>query len=66
MLLWLVNEVGLVGGRRWWLLVLLLPEFLNCSRISSSLYLGTLWPGFGEPLGRGDRGDEEEEVDFFL
>lgn len=51
-----------MGVRRWWLLVLLLPEFLNCSRMSSSLYLGK-W-GFGEPPGSGECG--EEEADFLL
>lgn len=64
LLLWLVSKEGLVGIRRWWLLVLLLPEFLNCSKMSSSLYLGKCGLGFGEPPGRGECG--EEEVDFLL
>lgn len=63
LLLWLVSKEGLVGIRRWWLLVLLLPEFLNCSKMSSSLYLGKWGLGFGEPW-RGECG--EEEVDFLL
>lgn len=62
LLLWLVSKEGLVGIRMWWLLVLLPPEFLNCSKKSSSLYLGK-W-GLGEPLERGECG--EEEVDFLL
>lgn len=41
--------------------MLLLPEFLNCSKMSSSLYLGKWGLGFGE---RGECG--EEEVDFLL
>ena len=64
LLLWLVSKKGLEGIRRWWLLVLLLPEFLNCSRMSSSLYLGRRGLGFGEPPDRGECG--EEELDFLL
>lgn len=63
LLLWLVSKEGLVGIR-WWLLVQLLPEFLNCSKMSSSLYLGMWGLGFGEPPWRGECG--EEEVDFLL
>lgn len=64
LLLWLVSEERLAGSRRWWLLVLLLPEFLNCSKRSSSLYFGKWGLGFGEPPGSGEPG--EEEVDFLL
>lgn len=44
--------------------MLLLPEFLNCSKMSSSLYLGKWGLGFGEPQDRGECGEEEE--DFLL
>lgn len=64
LLLWLVSKEGLLGFRRWLLLVLLLPEFFNCSKISSSLYLAKWGLGFGEPPGRGECGEEEE--DFLL
>lgn len=64
LLLWLVIKERLVGSWRWWLLVLLLPEFLNCSKMSSSLYLGKWELGLGEPPGGGECGEEEE--DFLL
>lgn len=64
LLLWLDSKGVLIGIRRWWLLVLLLPEFLNCSKMSSSLYLGKRGLGFGEPPEAGECG--VEEVDFFL
>lgn len=52
-----------MGNGNWWLLEL--PECLNCSKMSSSLYLGRGGLLLGEPQGTGECG-EEEDVDFLL
>lgn len=50
-----------MGKGNWWVL----PECLNCSKMSSSLYLWRCGLLLGELQGRGECG-EEEDVDFLL
>lgn len=51
--LWLLRRDGLIGKGRWWWL-LALPECLNCSKMSSSLYLGKCVLLLGEAQDKGE------------